>query len=217
MLKKNKVMAIVLCIISLIFITGFVYASYYTSEDVVVPIKAAQLDVSLVQTNNQQSYKNMMGDDNIIGIDYQNINPGDVFDENICVRNEDESVTSYIRVKVDRYWTNENNEVIDSLDGGINIKSDNDDWIEVKDSLNNSYYYYKKPVAPGSTTSNLMNQFSVLENIAGNTNKYSNCSPHIKFVGEGIQQVASKEAMNYVWHVDVTFDDYDNIQDIKNS
>lgn len=217
-MKKNKIVTIMFLIISLIFITGFAYATYYTSDDVRLPIKAASLDVSLIQTNNNQTYSDISEDGKIIGIDYQTVNPGAVIDESIAVRNNDNSVASYIRVKVERYWTNQNKEIINNLDlDSINIKNDNSDWIEIKNDLRSSYYYYKKPVAPGVTTSNLMSQFSVLENVSGNTNKYADCVPHIKFVGEGIQQVASKDAMKYVWDIDVVFDNNDNILEVKNS
>ena len=135
----------------------------------------------------------------------------------------------YVRVKVKKEWL-DNKEAVTEREGqklnkdyiGINYVNTND-WIYVSasgidnDTGNDTdgYLYYKKIVAPGESTSDFMDAYTVLLGVNGNTNIYRDLSARVTYDANAIQTVAAKAAMLYEWGVLADIDDDGIIQDIK--
>ena len=131
----------------------------------------------------------------------------------------------YVRVKVKKEWL-DNKEVVTEREGqklnkdyiGINYVNTND-WIYVSPSGNDDdpdgYLYYKKIVAPGESTSDFMDAYTVLLGVNGNTNIYRDLSARVTYDANAIQTVAAKAAMLYEWGILAEIDDDGMIQDIK--
>ena len=131
----------------------------------------------------------------------------------------------YVRVKVKKEWL-DNKEAVTEREGqklnkdyiGINYVNTND-WIYVSPSGNDDdpdgYLYYKKIVAPGESTSDFMDAYTVLLGVNGNTNIYRDLSARVTYDANAIQTVAAKAAMLYEWGILAEIDDDGMIQDIK--
>lgn len=135
----------------------------------------------------------------------------------------------YVRVKVKKEWF-DNKEAVTEREGqklnkdyiGINYVNTND-WIYVSpsgidndtDNDTDGYLYYKKIVAPGESTSDFMDAYTVLLGVNGNTNIYRDLSARVTYDANAIQTVAAKAAMLYEWGVLADIDDDGIIQDIK--
>lgn len=135
----------------------------------------------------------------------------------------------YVRVKVKKEWL-DNKEAVTEREGqklnkdyiGINYVNTND-WIYVSpsgidndtDNDTDGYLYYKKIVAPGESTSDFMDAYTVLLGVNANTNIYRDLSARVTYDANAIQTVAAKAAILYEWGVLADIDDDGIIQDIK--
>lgn len=114
----------------------------------------------------------------------------------IYVKNEG-TATSYVRVKLVMNWvSNDDSKTISATPVKIMVDYDNTNWFE-----QGGIYYYTKPVAPASATSNNVTS-NLLQTPITQTNAPEGYHLEVTVLAESIQ-AAPSEAVTDSWHVDV--------------
>lgn len=97
----------------------------------------------------------------------------------------------FVRVKLLPYWYEPNEDQIAGIQAWKPEFTPGTDWF-----LKDGYYYYKKSIAPGETTSNLISSITLKKDTNGNRQV-------LEIVAEGIQAIPEKAAKE-AWGVTVT-------------
>ncbi len=145
--------------------------------------------------------------------------PGQTIDEAVYAKGDAGSKDMYLRVTATKYWTDaEGKKIVDGSADASEIKlitADTSNWfVDDKSDANGEevYFYYKKPISAGESTTEIMNQFSILtDSLDKNSNSYSGKKVNIDFDIDAVQKIAGKDAMMAEWGVDATLDGNGNI------
>ena len=108
----------------------------------------------------------------------------------ITVKNTGES-PAYVRVRLVSYWKDDSGNVAPKASKDISFDLNDADWKE-----NNGYYYYRKPLAGESTTSNLIADNSKIEMTTEDGYKQV-----IEVLAEVVQATPA-EAVKDVWGIE---------------
>ena len=216
-MRKKLLITAAAIILSADFIAGGTMAIYRAAAHTDKTISTSSIGVSL-----NVNEDNIDRNSNENAINTEMVNQRVI--QKVSVKNTG-ARPQYVRVKVKKEWL-DNKEVVTEREGqklnkdyiGINYVNTND-WIYVSPSGNDDdpdgYLYYKKIVAPGESTSDFMDAYTVLLGVNGNTNIYRDLSARVTYDANAIQTVAAKAAMLYEWGILAEIDDDGMIQDIK--
>lgn len=170
-LKKKTVLLIAaLCILALVGGTAAYYTA--TSDVAVNTVKASNLKVEMMmmQEDGDGNQTPVTGDGAII-------NPGETYSRIAMVKNSGKE-TAWVRVKGDLMV---NGETISFVDNPyITLEDLNvDDWV-----WESGYFYYKKPLASGETTTPLFTGVTLAQDI---DNEMAGAQINLQPVAEGTQ------------------------------
>lgn len=91
---------------------------------------------------------------------FDKLNPGDKKSINYFVTNDSTS-TVKVRVKINEIWLNDRGKIINAPDDAIIMNINNDDWIYI-----DGYYYYKYSLMSGTSTSPLVYDIELNDNLS---------------------------------------------------
>lgn len=119
--------------------------------------------------------------DGVMPDSFKNVMPGATVSKEVTVKNQDEAADAWIRAKVDVSVKDPGENTLDAGVIDIIYKLSADTWIKGDEG----YYYYTKPVAPGTATEPLFEnvQFSGPEM----GNEYQNCTVEIDIYAQAVQ------------------------------
>lgn len=202
-------------VVGILFITLVVQGSVaYFHEETSFSnrISAGTLGIDLVESSDENSAK--LGEN---GYQFAKTMPGAKLDRRVWVENtKDKSL--YVRVRATRAWYDAQNEKRSDLDASLIrlLTKDTSNWIILDDGENSNqeiiYFYYKKPIAKGERTENIMDAFAISDQISNGD--YQNVHAQIMFDAEAIQESAAMDAMLNEWGIDVTIDSDGTITEV---
>lgn len=212
---KKKRLAIVLASIAIIAAIGGTYASFISSSNPIEKdVTAPELGITINQIVSEEALESGKITQEDGKLSYMGAVPGTVVSEKVNVTTGAKSTDCYVRVAVYRNWTDVqgekivDEELIDTK--GIGIETiDRENWIilEPEDDAEVIYFYYKKPLKAGESTTNLMDSFSILtDSLSDNSNAYAGLGVHLEFVADAVQKAAGKDAMLSEWGIEAVFD-----------
>ena len=102
------------------------------------------------------------------------------------------NVDAFLRLRFVTYWIDRNGDIIFDASKSLDVDYDTTNWI-MKDNI----YYYKNPVAPGATTSNLLNSGFKITLTTNDGNRQV-----VEVFAEAIQSLPA-EAVQSSWGVNV--------------
>lgn len=190
-------------IVGLLFITLIVQGSvayFHEETSFTNRISAGTLGIELVEASEDKQA--VLGEH---GYQFANTLPGARLDRRVWVENTKEKDV-YVRVQANRAWYDAKGEKQSDLDASlISLKTKNpSNWIIQEDTGSNQEiitFYYKKPIAKGERTENVMDAFEISDQISNGV--YQNVHAQISFEAEAIQASAGTEAMLNEWGMDV--------------
>lgn len=193
-------------IVGILFITLIVQGSvayFHEETNFTNRISAGTLGIELVEASEDKQA--VLG---AHGYQFSNTLPGARLDRRVWVENTREKDV-YVRVRATRAWYDANGEKQSNLDASlISLKTENpNNWIIQEDTGSNQEiitFYYKKPIAKGDRTENVMDAFEISDQISNGI--YQNVHAQIIFEAEAIQASAGTEAMLNEWGMDVQID-----------
>lgn len=213
---KIKKLAILISGIAIIAAIGGTYAAFVASSDPITKdVTAPELGIMISQRIDENELQTGSVTQTENGLLYTGGVPGSTIPQKVNVVSADRSTDCYVRVALYRsWWSKDGTEKITDADKAdpreIAVETlSKEDWIiqEPEDDTEVIYFYYKKPIASGQETSNLMDSFTILkESIKKNSNAYANLGVQIEFEADAVQKVAAKDAMLAEWGVIAEFD-----------
>ncbi|MEG0377728.1 MAG: hypothetical protein RR614_04535 [Eubacterium sp.] len=211
-MKKKRNILIVIAIIAVVATVGGTMAAFVASTTTTKDVSAAQLGITIVQSP-PESTKGVKflekSEKDGSGYGYMGM-PGDTVKETVAVKTDKDSKESYIRVTINRSWVDQNGQKNFALSPEeIGIIRDNDSWIVKEDPKDREviYCYYKKKVGADTTTDNVMDRFTILENKKSeNSNDYAGYSTNITFEADAVQAQEGTKAMLAEWGIEANID-----------
>lgn len=202
---KKKVLAVIGVLAVGAVLAGTAIASFQSDK-----VKASQ-------NLNMESLSISLGVDDETTIDGGFAFPGQQLSEAMNVQNTATSDV-YIRVVLQRYFTDANKEKLFSTDEVEKLDNDlisieNEDavsngWIVVSEDNEEVVMYYAKPVAAGDYTSDFISGVGVKKEMG---NEYQGLGVALNVKTEAIQKTVAEAAMMSEWGVMATFDEDGNI------
>ena len=228
MKRRYILLAVTAALVFAVAAGGTLAAQRVESGALTLGLQAANLSIAW------QGESTVKSDSEDITIRDVNLMPDDTYefaknDVNYSVLNSEGNgnMDAYIRVTVTKYWCeNQNGQKKDAdMDASlITLESDQENWTTAEDPFagrtksETQVFYYKTPLAPGETTSQLLESMTLSKD-AGN--EYSNRSIRLEAVAEAVQFVQgdnelNEEAILSAWGVYAELGENGNIISISN-
>lgn len=150
---KKKILAIALAVM-LIAVAGYQTLAYFTAADEVTnTITADTLDI-IINEYEEEGADPVLSGLNGIGINVEDIVPGDTVPKIVKVENLEGSTDAWIRVRVVTSLTNSDDEPLNLADPTTLVFNTTDWTLHTDDG----YYYYNAKLAGGAETTALLDQ-----------------------------------------------------------
>lgn len=212
-MKKKIALIITAAIMMVATIIGGTMAAIQATTSTNREISTSNLEVKLFQEDVDNKAVEIPEGLSYVGM------PGDVVNENVYAQNVG-SKDMYLRIRINKAWFDaQGNKVFDLGENAQQGESENSakeisitegseqDWIFIRDEKYGEYIdcYYKHVLNPGSKTSYVMKQFSILTGASGttnavhNSNHYTGLASQITFDVDAVQATAGKDAILAEW------------------
>lgn len=218
-MKKKRNILILIAVIAIVAAIGSTLAAFVASTTTQKDVSAARLGIKIVQNGAAKGVKNPdTAGDSKAGYQYAGM-PGDTVEEKIAVKTDEGSKESYIRVTINRSWTDKDGKKDFKLSPEeIGIECDNSQWLIREDPEEPEviYCYYTQKVKGDTTTENVMDRFTILKDkVEENSNAYAGYSANITFEADAVQAEAAQKAMLAEWGIDPKIDAAGNLTDYR--
>ncbi|NZA36720.1 hypothetical protein [Eubacterium callanderi] len=216
-MKKKRNILIVIAIIAIVAAIGSTMAAFVASTTTTKDVSAAELGIKIVQNGDKdaKSVKSLeAAEGRKAGYQYAGM-PGDTVRQQVAVKSDANSKDSYIRVTINRSWTDKDGKKDFKLSPKeIGIARDNDSWLVTEDPEDPEviYCYYTRKVGGNAQTENVMDSFTILKDkVTENSNAYAGYSANITFEADAVQAEAGAKAMLAEWGIMAELDAEGNL------
>ncbi len=174
------------------------------SEPVILPVSTPVLDIVLSQEKDSLEMDHAM--------------PGDEIPNQIRVSNKgDDDV--YIRITLDKYWTDDlgSPQPETSAEWITLVTAKPDQWLVSANETTNQHlvFYYRSPLAPGSSTSNVLDAVKIGNIPSNEQSLYAKSQIHLKATATAVQTVDAFNAIQNEWGVTPVISANHHIDDIS--
>lgn len=227
MKRRYILLAVTAALVFAVAAGGTLAAQRVESGALTLGLQAANLSIAW------QGESTVKSDSEDITIRDVSLMPDDTYefaanDVNYSVLNSEGNgnMDAYIRVTVTKYWCEDQNgqQKDADMDASLITLESEGKWTTAEDPFagrtksETQVFYYKTPLAPGETTSQLLESMTLSKD-AGN--EYSNRSIRLEAVAEAVQFVRgdnelNKQAILSAWGVYAELDGEGNITSISN-
>ncbi len=226
MKKRGKVILAVSTIL-LLGAVGITYAATIASASTKHQVRTGKVEIQLCEDTLEEKILPVA---QTMGMEKQNqqelmirkaVQPGDIIEDSIWVQNTG-TQDCYVRVLINRSWFMDEEKIFDASISPktIQVLSEAGWLIRGAEETGDDEVlecYYVKPLAPGESTANVMEELSILkQEINENSNAYANLSAQLLFSADAIQAYAPQAAMLAEWGVSATFQDDGTITSVTN-
>ncbi|WP_195268130.1 hypothetical protein [Eubacterium sp. 1001713B170207_170306_E7] len=217
-MKKKRNILIIVAIIAIVAAIGSTMAAFVASTTTQKDVSTARLGIKIVQDRDQDAKVKDLETSSDSSASFQYVGvPGDTIGEKIAVQTDAGSKESYIRVTINRSWTDKDGKKDFKLSPEeIGILRDSSSWLVKEDPEEPEviYCYYTKKVSGDTRTENVMDSFTILKDkVTESSNAYTGYSANITFEADAIQAEAADKAMLAEWGIDPKFDAAGNLTD----